>query len=182
MRRRFYGVGIILIATFFASGCGNSQVEASPISLPSIPAPNAILFSPNGGCESTIITEISNATSKIQVTAYVFTNPSIAEALINASDRGVQVEVVLDAGNADSSYCQGNRLKIAGIHVYRDSFETIQHQKNMVVDNSVLVGSYNLSLSAETNSETLLVFRSMPTVASVFAEEFMRHKNHSSLL
>ena len=55
-----------------------------------------VCFSPRGECTSAIIKELKKANNSVLVQAYHFTSEPIAEALLNASKRGVKVEVILD--------------------------------------------------------------------------------------
>jgi len=55
-----------------------------------------VYFSPHGGCADAIIRELNKTKSTILVQAYSFTSAPIAKALLNAHQRGVKVEVILD--------------------------------------------------------------------------------------
>src|SRR3989475_8308298 len=53
-------------------------------------------FSPKGGIEQQILTSIGGAVATIEMAAYAFTNENIANALVDAINRGVKVALVMD--------------------------------------------------------------------------------------
>jgi len=61
-------------------------------------AENQVYFSPRGGCTEAVVENLNKATNSVLVQAYSFTSTPIARALVNAHQRGVKVEVILDRG------------------------------------------------------------------------------------
>lgn len=61
-------------------------------------------FSPHQGASDLIIKTIANARESIDVAAYSFTSMAIAEALINAHRKGIEVRVVLDKSRNNGIY------------------------------------------------------------------------------
>src|ERR1017187_4828029 len=55
-----------------------------------------VAFSPNGGCTNLVIKVIHSAKTSIRVLAYSFTSAPIAQALVEAHKRGVDVQMVID--------------------------------------------------------------------------------------
>ena len=134
-----------------------------------------IHFSPKGGCADTIIYWIGRANQSVHVLMYVFTLPNVAEALISAHDRGIEVKIVFDKSQG-SSYGQYVILKAAGIGVRNDTNpDGIMHNKVAIIDNRIVItGSFNWTNSAEnSNNENLVVIRSVD-VASRYESEFQR--------
>lgn len=134
------------------------------------------LFSPNGGARGTIHTRIDQAESEILVALYYFTDPILAEALIEAKERGVTVSVLLDRSQRKGKSSQAGRLMDGGVAVAFDAKRRIMHHKFMVVDGRIVVtGSQNWTKSAETvNAENTLIFADSPELAARYKEEFMR--------
>ncbi len=62
-------------------------------------------FSPKGGCAEQIIYWIGQANTSIHVLIYSFTLSNIADALINAKNRGVDVKVVFEKGQISQYSC-----------------------------------------------------------------------------
>jgi len=144
------------------------------------PSSYEIHFSPRGGCADTIIYWISRANQSVHVLMYIFTLQNVAEALISAYDRGVEVKIVFDKSQG-SSYSQQALLKAAGIEVRNDTNPNgIMHNKVAIIDNRIVItGSFNWTNSAENNNnENLIVIHSVD-VASRYESEFQNIWNQS---
>lgn len=139
-----------------------------------------VKFSPKGGCTETIVKQIAQAKVEIKVMAYAFTSPSIANALIEAKKRKVKIEVVLDKKMQKGRASQAEPVSESGIGVWLDGRHAIMHDKVMVIDKkTVITGSYNFTVSAETrNAENLLVIQSVE-LAKKYLDNFDLHKLHS---
>jgi len=174
----------LLLAFLFAgillSGCGGGAGASAPAVQQKTPV--EILFSPGGGCEATIVSEIGGAGASVHVLAYVFTSVPIADALIRKKSEGVPVEVVLDPHDANGPYSQAQALKNGGVAVFLDGAHGIMHDKVVVVDGvTALTGSYNFTWSAEhDNAENLVVFRNDTTKGFAFEQEYLYHRSHST--
>jgi phosphatidylserine/phosphatidylglycerophosphate/cardiolipin synthase-like enzyme len=119
------------------------------------------LFSP--GAEGEVISLISSAKESIDVEVYVFTHYSLADALIDARGRGVNVRVILEPRLEDNTANERlfGYLSANGIDVRWASLTfTLTHSKFMVIDGKkVLVGSINFSKNAmTTNREAAVIF------------------------
>lgn len=128
-----------------------------------------VYYSPNGGATKAVVQEIRSARQEILVQAYSFTSKPIAKALIDARNRGVKIEAVLDKSNATAKYSAGTFLFNAGITVLIDSAHAIAHNKVMIIDKSTLItGSFNFTAAAENkNAENLLVFKGNQKLADL---------------
>lgn len=140
-------------------------------------------FSPKGGCTDAVVWELRQARKEILVQAYSFTSKAIAEALVEAKGRGVQVDVVLDRSNEQESYSELGDLLHHHITPHIDSKHAIAHNKVMIIDGKTLItGSFNFTNQAESeNAENLLVIRGHPELVNSYREKFMEHKGHSLL-
>ena len=132
-----------------------------------------VYFSPDGGCEDQILYWISRANASIQIMVYSFTLDSIGDALIEASDRGVEVLVVFEE-NQLSQYSEYQKLLDAGISVRTDSNSRSMHNKVMIVDGVIVItGSFNYSNNGENyNNENIIVVNSI-YIAGLYGEEFL---------
>ena len=139
-------------------------------------------FSPNGGCEKTIIQEIEKADNSINIAIFSFTNGRIARTLVKAHKRGIHVKIIMDSEMASDRYSKSRFLKNKGIDVrlrrglrtsHREHKNGSMHNKFAVIDGKVLItGSYNWSISAEKwNYENLLVLTSSK-LAEIFDKKF----------
>jgi phospholipase D len=132
-----------------------------------------VYFSPKGGCAEAVIYWIGRANQSVHVLMYIFSLGSIADALISAHKRGIEVKVVLDKSQ---SYSQFAVLKAAGIEVRNDTnWEGIMHDKVAIIDYTiVLTGSFNWTTTAENNNnENLIVIHSVG-IASRYESEFQK--------
>ena len=133
-----------------------------------------VYFSPVGGCEDQILRWIDRANASIHVLAYSFTLDSIGDALMEAHDRGVEVQVVFEERQL-IPISEYDRLKSVGIPVRTDTNTRYMNDKVMIVDGVVVItGSYDWTETAETyNNENLIVI-SGAQVAIIYEEEFSR--------
>jgi phosphatidylserine/phosphatidylglycerophosphate/cardiolipin synthase-like enzyme len=138
-----------------------------------------VRFSPDGGCEDQVLYWIGRANVSIHVLIYSFTLDSIGDALIQAQNRGVEVQVVFEKGQI-SQYSEYQRLKAVGILVRNDTNSHYMHDKIIIIDGViVLTGSYNYSANAESyNNENLIVVGST-SIAEIYEEEFAKIWNES---
>ncbi len=144
--------------------------------------PAEVHFSPNGGCTAAVVRELGAARQTIQVQAYSFTSAPIAQALAQAKERGVQVEVILDKSNRTARYSGADYLVHHGIPTRIDAAHAIAHNKVMIIDDKVVItGSFNFTTAAERhNAENLLVLRD-PKLAGEYLRNWKLHAVHSPL-
>ena len=124
-------------------------------------------------CSHYVLNEISKAKVKIEVAVFTFTLDEIADALVEAAERGVNVWVVYELGMEDTPLV--SKLESGGVAVRSDKNPDLMHHKFMVVDDAmVLTGSFNWTYSADNfHDENLLIIHS-PGVAWQYHEEFVR--------
>ncbi|MGA9397084.1 MAG: phospholipase D-like domain-containing protein [Anaerolineaceae bacterium] len=120
--------------------------------------------------ESALDDSIDSANDNIDLAIYSFSLPTIADALIAAHIRGVDVSMVMEADNMDSY--QVKRLLAAGIPIQPDNSDGLMHDKFVVIDNhEVWVGSMNLTItSAQEDANNLIRFESKELVADYMVE------------
>src|SRR5437764_723256 len=118
-----------------------------------------VAFSPNAGATDAIVQVINGAEHSIHLAAYGFTSKPIAQALLDAHQRGVEVEAVLDQSNATAGSTAATVLANSGIPVRIDDRYAIMHDKFIIVDGrTVETGSFNYTAAAERhNAENVLV-------------------------
>jgi phosphatidylserine/phosphatidylglycerophosphate/cardiolipin synthase-like enzyme len=143
-------------------------------------------FSPKGGCTETVVAELAKATNTVLVQAYSFTSAPIAEALVNAHKRGVDVRVILDKSQKAEKYTSADFVQHAGIPVWIDAKHAIAHNKIMVIDSAtILTGSFNFTKAAEeSNAENLLVIKVSGedlSLAKKYIANWKLHLAHSEI-
>jgi len=136
-------------------------------------------FSPPSYIENRIVEAINGAEENLYFCVYVITSDDIRNALINAHNRGVWVEGVVDTFCLQ---CTGNEyynLVGAGVPVCYIAYDWgYMHHKFMVVDHNttgdatVLLGSNNWTMAGDVqNDENLLVVHDQ-NVAALYYNEF----------
>lgn len=137
-----------------------------------------ILFSPQDNCAQEIVSEIDKAKDYVYVAMYYFTSRPIAQALIRARDRGVDVKVCLDKEQPTYEYSKSRFLENEGINIKLIGGSGIMHNKFCIVDDRItLTGSYNWTARADLeNDENLLVIESKQ-IAMIYKEQFNKFWN-----
>ncbi|GMV69723.1 MAG: hypothetical protein AMXMBFR76_21620 [Pseudomonadota bacterium] len=140
-----------------------------------------VAFSPNAGATELVVKVIDAARQSIRLAAYSFTSKPIAEALVAAHKRGVDVQVVVDKSQKTERYTSATFLANMGIPVRVDAMHAIMHNKFIVVDGQhVETGSYNYSKATEErNAENALVNWNSPTLAAIYTDNWRLHWDHS---
>jgi phosphatidylserine/phosphatidylglycerophosphate/cardiolipin synthase-like enzyme len=170
----------LLLATGFAGGLSLIFVLRW-LYLWVAPPPSVVAyFSPEGGCTSAVVHELTRARHEVLVLAYSFSSKPLAEALLAAKKRGVRVEVLLDHSNEQEAYSDLPFFLEHGIHTLIDAKHAIAHNKVMLIDRRVLItGSFNFTHQAEThNAENLLVLKGHAELIDVYHQDFEMHKAH----
>lgn len=169
----------------------------TPAPLPPTPAPvfsvakkdetvstsnTQIYFSPKGGCQTAILSELHKAKKKILIQAYSFTSKPIVQELLDAKSRGVEVEIITDKSSVDNASRKSlYTVSVNGCAVYVDAKHAIAHNKVMIIDDIITItGSFNFSAAAESsNAENLLVIKSK-LLAESYTKNWETHKEHST--
>jgi len=141
-------------------------------------------FSPEGGCTDAAVKVLNAAKTQILVQAYSFTSQPIADALVEAKKRGVDVQVILDKKDHNGHGELGQHVKDGGVRVVLDGRHAIAHNKVMVVDGvTVITGSFNFTFAAEHhNAENLLVIHNCKMLADKYITNWQNHFAHSEAM
>nr|WP_297524164.1 phospholipase D family protein [uncultured Roseateles sp.] len=125
-------------------------------------------FSPEGSARQLVLETIGGAKERIQILAYAFQAPDIMQALVDAKQRGVQVQVVVDKKRNQNKPSKKamDFVTSKGVELRTNDHFHIHHDKTIIVDgHTVETGSFNFAPSAETlNSENVVVIRNAPEV------------------
>jgi phosphatidylserine/phosphatidylglycerophosphate/cardiolipin synthase-like enzyme len=123
-----------------------------------------VCFTPNQTCKKLILNTIRSAKTSILAQAYDFNSLEIAQALVAAKKRGVQVQLQLDRSwykSAKGGTLPPTLLLLAknSIPIWVDIDVGKAHNKTMVIDNrKVITGSYNFTATAYMhNAENVLL-------------------------
>lgn len=118
-----------------------------------------VYFSPNGGCQNAVIAEISKAQKTIDIAMYYLTSREIAQELLKARDRKIDIRIVLDQSQENQTYSKSRYLIKNGIEVRYCVCSGLMHNKFAVIDGKVLItGSFNWTATADQqNEENMLI-------------------------
>ena len=118
-----------------------------------------VCFTPGENCTGELVQSINDAKHSILVQAYSFTSQPIADALVDAKQKGLDVRVILDKSQVKAHNSVFGYLVNHRIPVWIDNRVAIAHNKVMIFDNqSVSTGSFNFTSSAQRrNAENLLI-------------------------
>ena len=138
-------------------------------------------FSPKGGCTDMVVREIQNARHEVLVLAYSFTSKGIAQALVDAKMRGLNVEIILDHSHEIEDHSDLPFFLEQGLAPMIDPAHAIAHNKVMIIDGRTLVtGSFNFTHQAEVeNAENLLILKGYPDLVVAYRKDFANHKAHA---
>ena len=120
-----------------------------------------------------IIGLIRNAEESVKVASFTFTHEVIADELIKADSRGVNVTIITEARQRNVMGSQYQRVKDFGLNIKLDSNKYNMHHKFIVIDGKIVVtGSPNFTLGGfNKNDENLLVLHDKK-IADDFVKEF----------
>ena len=129
---------------------------------------------------------INGAHRQVLVQAFSFTHHRIAEALIAAKRRGVDVKVIADKEQTEKIFTSMiARIAVAGVPVFLDSDHTSAHNKVMVIDAgsteaTLVTGSFNFTQAAQyKNAENVLVIRGNTALTELYLKNWQHHYGHS---
>jgi len=106
-----------------------------------------------------LVSVIDNAKKYVYFAIYEFTLDDVADALVRAKERGVDVRGIMDKKNSLTSYETGivAKLKSAGIPLETQTHpDGIMHIKALVTENAYASGSYNWTYSATNVNDEVL--------------------------
>lgn len=118
---------------------------------------------------------INQAEDTLKIAMFTWTHHELADAIIAAHSRGVNVELVLDRKQATGSgFKVTKKLKKAGIPLYFNRGPGLLHDKTMLIDDRILVaGSANWTKAAfNKNEDWYFVFNTLNTDQ----QEFMKKR------
>jgi phosphatidylserine/phosphatidylglycerophosphate/cardiolipin synthase-like enzyme len=125
----------------------------------------------SGGVEEAVVASIDAARLSVDAAFYSLSLRDIANALLRARDRGVQVRVVMESDNRDRSVPQA--MIDAGIPILGDRRDGLMHDKFIVIDNSeVWTGSMNYTTNGTYDDNNNLVHIRSVKVAQNYETEF----------
>lgn len=174
----------LLSSSVLIQGCSGSSptnlvsLSATPVICPTIHS----CFTPGQNCTHQITDQIVKADHSILVQAYGFSSKDIADALIAAKNRGVNVKVILDKSQRKQKYSLLHYIVDAGIPVWIDMKPAIAHNKVMIIDGKeVITGSFNFTDAAQKRNAENVVFISDTKLAKKYIQNWKNREQQSIL-
>jgi phosphatidylserine/phosphatidylglycerophosphate/cardiolipin synthase-like enzyme len=135
------------------------------------PAATADLDNPEGGIPDEVAASFAAAQRTIDVAVFEFDLPLLAEALVEAAQRGVRVRLVTDTDSLEEEAVQD--LIAAGIPVVEDGRSAFMHDKFAVIDGvTVWTGSMNFTFNDAYRNNNNVVEITSTRLAQNYTAEF----------
>lgn len=132
-------------------------------------------FSKVDDCDDLLAKLIRKAKVNIRVMVMLITADTLADELIRAHNRGVNIKIIIDDNWVNRTGSDFWKLKMAGIEIRHDGKSSLMHHKVMIIDGKIVVtGSYNWSKSAEDRNDENIVVIKNKKVAKIYLREFNR--------
>ena len=142
-------------------------------------------FTADDHADEMIIAAIDAAQRQILMQAYNLTHRRIADALIRARNRGVEVAVIADQEQSHANPTTLRELARTGVPLLFDAQHAAAHNKVLVIDAghancAVVTGSFNFTYAAQhRNAENALILRGNPPLCEAYFNNWRRHQVHS---
>jgi phosphatidylserine/phosphatidylglycerophosphate/cardiolipin synthase-like enzyme len=137
-----------------------------------------IHFAPEENLENVDIPLINGARKAVDVAVYTFTDRKLADALVTAAGRGVQVRIYRDREQFQSEQNRGGQVSAIlfgqpNIQIKVKASRDLMHDKAFEVDNHILRdGSGNWSLSAAHYQDNEIRVTNNPLEVNAFEQIF----------
>ena len=156
-----------------------NQSNASYIPYPTITLNDGTeittFFPPKSKTIPPLIDEIKSAKKSISFMAFSYTHDKLGEAMMDMYKSGITVRGVFDEKQI-SKHSEYAKMEEIGMPVKIDETPGAMHHKVIIIDEqTVITGSYNFSINAETNnSENLLIIKNSNEIGRTYMGEFKR--------
>lgn len=146
-------------------------------------------FTPGDDAAGAVVRAVDAAREQVLVQAFSFTHRGIAEALIRARSRGLEVLVIVDPQQVELIKHNVTPLLLYhGVPVLTDAEHGAAHNKVILLDPAsrkpaVITGSFNFTHAAQyRNTENLLILRGNIDLTRAFLDNWTLHRTHSKPL
>lgn len=116
-------------------------------------------FSPGDSCKNKLLDLMTTARLSLDICVFTISDNQLAEAIVKAHKRGVDVRVITDNDKSEDMGSDVQWLIDQGVSLCMDNSPYHMHHKFMIVDQQILAnGSFNWTRSAtQKNEENILV-------------------------
>jgi len=129
--------------------------------------------SEQGGGIYRMIGLVKNAKKSVKVASFSFTHEKLADELVKASMRGINVSIVIESKQRNVMESQYDRLKDFGLDIKVDGNKYNMHNKFIIVDDEIVItGSPNFTFSGNNRNDENGVVIFNKDLALKFDREF----------
>jgi phosphatidylserine/phosphatidylglycerophosphate/cardiolipin synthase-like enzyme len=151
-----------------------SQLDQQSIAVNGLPI-KVVFTSEDPALADAIVPVVNSATKSIRFLAFSYTDSSLADAMIQRAQAGVNVEGVFEKVGSDTDASELKALSCAQIPVRQDGNGAFMHNKVIVVDERfVITGSLNFSRNAEESNDENVIIMDNPDIAKLYLQDFER--------
>ncbi|OGG78367.1 hypothetical protein A3A36_01355 [Candidatus Kaiserbacteria bacterium RIFCSPLOWO2_01_FULL_52_12b] len=157
----------------YSMGGSGASVPAQTVSAPAADTVRVLYSLDQKQNDKEIIALIDSAKNHVYFAMYTFTLQNVADALVEAKKRGVDVRGIVDSEQSSNSYGAPiiKILKDGGVPVVAErhaSGNGIMHIKAIVTDSAYAIGSYNWTNSATTINDEILEIGTDPALRQAY--------------
>ena len=132
-------------------------------------------FFPNAANEEKVVSMLRTCKKTLDIAIFSLTLDSIAEAILEAFQRGIKVRMIADDECAKNKGSNVKLIASVGVPVKTDNAVYHMHHKFAVLDGSVVImGSFNWTGQAVKYNQENIFFYEDKGIASQYAQEFER--------
>ena len=131
-------------------------------------------FFPNPSNEQRVVSMFRTCKKTLDIAIFTFTRDSIAQAILDAHQRGIKVRCIGDDGNSKVKGSDVRLLASVGIPCKTDNnIRFHMHNKMAIIDNSVVItGSFNWTNQAINKNQDNILFIEDKNIANQYTEYF----------
>ena len=148
-----------------------------------------VVFTPGSDREAAgrlLVQLIDSARRTVLIQAFTLTHRKIANALVAARARGVEVALIADEEQTrNAGHSLVPEIAARGVPTFVDGEHASAHNKIMIIDPgtsrpTVVTGSFNFTQAAQyRNAENLLIFRNNAPLTAEYLANWRHHQAHS---
>ena len=131
-------------------------------------------FFPNPSNEQRVVNMFRTCKKTLDLAIFTFTRDSIAQAILEAHQRGVKIRCIGDDGNSKVKGSDVRLLASVGIPCKTDNnLRFHMHNKMAIIDNSVVItGSFNWTSQAVNKNQDNILFIEDKNIASQYTDYY----------
>jgi phosphatidylserine/phosphatidylglycerophosphate/cardiolipin synthase-like enzyme len=125
--------------------------------------------------EQAIVADINAAQQWVDAALFEYSLASIADALIQAHERGVEVRLALDRENLEDEKdaAWAGRMEEADIPIAWEDSTSFQHSKFFVIDDTIVwTGSWNVTTNGTYRNNNNILRLTIPSITQNYRAEF----------